>query len=81
MVIENFKPGAREAVYRRYSQRGRMLPAGLDYVSSWVEQGGDRCFQLMQTDDPGLFDAWTECWRDLVDFEVVPVTVSPTRED
>ena len=35
-----------------------------------------RCFQLMRTDDPSLFDAWTAAWSDLVRFEVIPVRSS-----
>jgi hypothetical protein len=54
-----------------------MLPDGLAYVSSWVTADGmDRCFQLMETEDPALFEAWTERWSDLVAFEVVPVLTS-----
>jgi hypothetical protein len=72
MVVEVFtKP---RAVYMRAGERGRMLPAGLRYVDSWVDaQNLHRCFQLMETDDPGLFDAWVAEWRDLGDFEIVPV--------
>lgn len=27
----------------------------------------------METEDPSLFEAWIAEWRDLVEFEVVPV--------
>ena len=57
-----------------------MLPHGLKYIDSWVERDGDRCFQLMETEDEELFDAWTARWDDLVDFEVVSVTSSFTNE-
>ena len=52
-----------------------MLPDGLHYVDSWIVDDGalDRCFQLMETDDPTLFTEWFENWRDLADFEVLPV--------
>ena len=50
-----------------------MLPDGLKYLDSWVEENLDRCFQLMETDDPKLFKQWIACWQDLVDFEVIPV--------
>ena len=50
--------------------------AGLQYVDSWVAKDFDRCFQLMQTNDPSLFSKWIEKWRDLVEFEVVPVVTS-----
>ena len=76
MVIERYRSGA-GPVYERAAARGRMLPDGLSYVSSWVAAGDmDRCFQLMETDDPALFDAWTRRWDDLVAFEVVPVISS-----
>jgi hypothetical protein len=73
MVIETFTSGARP-VYERSAQRGRMLPPGLEYVDSWIDERSlDRCFQLMETDAPGLFDEWIAAWADLVEFEVVPV--------
>lgn len=73
MVIESYTQGA-QPVYERAAERGRMLPAGLEYVDSWVdEQRLDRCFQLMETADPSLFDEWIGAWSDLVEFEVVPV--------
>jgi hypothetical protein len=75
MVLETFTQGARP-VYERARDRGRMLPEGLHYVESWVEEGLGRCFQLMETDDPALFGAWTAEWADLADFEIVPVLAS-----
>ena len=81
MVIETFKPGQKSAVYERYELKGRMLPAGLYYVSSWLEEAGNRCFQLMETDRLELVELWTRHWDDLVDFEIVPVSVSPTSSD
>ncbi|HVF71318.1 MAG TPA: DUF3303 family protein [Chthoniobacterales bacterium] len=73
MVIETFQPGCRDAVYERFRAKGRLLPEGLHYIDSWVEKDGDRCFQLMETDEPELFDNWITEWRDLVSFEIVPV--------
>jgi hypothetical protein len=75
MVIERFVHGARP-VYERLADRGRMMPAGLEYVDSWIDERLDRCFQLMETDDPSLFDAWIEAWSDLMEFEVVSVIAS-----
>ena len=73
MVIETFHAGAAR-VYERTEQRGRMLPAGLNYVESWVDATTlDRCFQLMETEHPELFEQWTCHWDDLVQFEIVPV--------
>jgi len=44
MVIERFKNRDARAVYRRFQEKGRMAPAGLQYVGSWIEANFDRCF-------------------------------------
>ena len=76
MVIETSTQGARP-VYARAAERGRMLPEGLEYVESWIDERRlDRCFQLMETEDPSLFDEWTAKWSDLAEFEIVPVISS-----
>jgi Domain of unknown function (DUF3303) len=73
MVVETFTQGPRP-VYARAARRGRMLPPGLVYVNSWVDERRlDRCFQLMETHDPSLFDEWITRWSDLVRFEIIPV--------
>jgi hypothetical protein len=77
MVIETFKRGPKP-VYARAAERGRMLPPGLEYLDSWVDERSlDRCFQLMETEDPRLFDEWIARWSDLVAFEIVPIIGSP----
>ena len=76
MVIEKFKNKDAAAVYRRFRKQGRMMPDGLKYVESWTEATFDRCFQLMECNDPKLFEQWTAQWRDLVDFEITPVLTS-----
>jgi len=81
MVIERFRNRDAAAVYRRFRERGRMTPDGLRYVESWVETGFDRCFQLMECDDPELFKQWVERWEDLVEFEIVPVLTSREAAD
>ncbi|MEO6655681.1 MAG: DUF3303 family protein [Pyrinomonadaceae bacterium] len=76
IVIERFKDRNAVPVYRRFRENGRMMPEGLKYVDSWIESNHDRCFQLMECDDTGLFEEWTANWNDLMDFEIVPVTTS-----
>ena len=76
MVIERFKNRDAKAVYKRAREHGRMLPDGLEYIDSWVETNYDRCFQLMQCDDPTVFQEWTARWQDLVEFEIIPVIPS-----
>ena len=76
MVIERFKNGDAAAVYRRFREQGRMMPEGLKYIESWTEANFERCFQLMECDDPELFRQWTERWQDLVEFEITAVMTS-----
>ncbi len=72
MVIERF-PGNAKAVYRRFRDKGRMMPEGLSFVGSWVSADLGRCFQLMECDDITLLQKWAAEWSDLVGFEIVPV--------
>jgi hypothetical protein len=76
MVIERFKtPGAIE-VYRRARDHGRLMPEGLEYVSSWIDFDFRLCFQLMKTENEDLLHEWTNHWKDLVDFKIIPVQTS-----
>jgi hypothetical protein len=77
MVIERYRNGDAVPVYQRFRDRGRMAPDGLTYVESWVDEPMRVCYQLMETDDPALLDAWMANWSDIVDFEVHPVISSP----
>jgi Protein of unknown function (DUF3303) len=76
MVIEHFKGGDPVPVYRRFRDQGRLAPAGLTYVASWVDTAFERCYQLMETDDPQRLDDWIARWSDIVDFDVHPVITS-----
>lgn len=76
MVVEKFRNGDPVPVYRRFRERGRLAPEGVQYVSSWVDEKLERCFQLMETDDRLLLDEWMEYWSDLVEFEVYAVVSS-----
>jgi Domain of unknown function (DUF3303) len=76
MVVEHFKDGNAGPVYQRFREQGRLAPNGLTYVSSWVDEKMQLCFQLMETDDRALLDQWISRWEDLVDFEVFPVITS-----
>jgi len=56
MIVEHFKNQDPAPVYKRFQDRGRLAPEGLQYVSSWVDVNFERCFQLMETDDPKSLD-------------------------
>lgn len=76
MVVEFFRNQDPVPVYRRFRDRGRLAPEGVRYVSSWVDEKLERCFQLMEADSRQLLDDWLANWNDLVEFEVYPVISS-----
>jgi hypothetical protein len=73
MVIESFRGQDGKAVYRRFREKGRLMPDGLTFVASWVAADLGRCFQLMECADITLLQKWVAEWSDLIAFEIVPV--------
>jgi len=73
MVVERFRNQDARAVYRRFRDKGRMMPEGLAFVGSWVTADVGRCFQLMECDDVTLLQRWVTEWSELIEFEIVPV--------
>jgi hypothetical protein len=76
VIVEHFKNEDAVPVYRRFRDRGRLAPEGLTYLSSWVDENFQHCFQIMETENRDLLDQWIANWSDLVDFEVYPVMSS-----
>jgi hypothetical protein len=76
LVIEHFRNGDPRPVYARFREQGRLAPEGLQYVSSWVTDDYKRCYQVMDSPDRALLEQWMDRWRDLVEFEVIPVVTS-----
>ena len=80
MVIETFKVGMADEVYKRFNEKGRMLPDGVYYIDSWLSNDRTKCFQLMEADRFELIEEWIAKWDDLTHFEVVSVIDSPTKD-
>ena len=76
MVIEKFYPGKVKLLYERFDERGRLLPEGVNYVNSWIDENVTVCYQLMESDAAEKIHTWIENWNDLADFEVIPVITS-----
>ncbi len=47
MVIEKYKD--KEAVYKKFREKGRMMPEGVSYVGSWVSADGNTCYQINES--------------------------------
>lgn len=76
MVIERTPPESVAAVGERFEAKGRMLPDGVEYRASWLNEDGSLCYQLMEAETRGALDLWIFRWSDLVAFEVTPVRTS-----
>ena len=76
LVIEHFRHGSAPDIYRRFRDHGRMAPASVQYLTSWVDLEFRRCFQVMEAPDEAALREWANHWSDLVDFEFIPVRTS-----
>ena len=57
MVIEKYKN--KEAVYKRFREKGRMMPEGVSYVNSWVSEDGNTCYQINEAQNEELLYEWS----------------------
>jgi len=76
MIVKTFCNADPRPIYARFAEKGRMAPNGLTYISSWIDDKMETCFQVMETDDRALIDEWISKWDDIVSFEVIPVFTS-----
>lgn len=76
MIIERFHPGKVKALYERFDEKGRMLPEGVTYINSWINEPVSICYQLMESDAGEKIHQWINKWNDLADFEIIPVISS-----
>jgi hypothetical protein len=73
MIIERFHAGKVKDIYKRFEEKGRMLPEGVSYINSWINEPINICYQVLETDSSEKIDQWIGYWNDFADFEVVPV--------
>jgi mannose-1-phosphate guanylyltransferase len=76
MIIEKFHTGKAKALYDRFDENGRMLPEGVSYINSWIDEQISICYQVMESDSDEKIHQWISKWNDIVDFEVIPVISS-----
>jgi hypothetical protein len=53
-----------------------MLPKGVEYINSWINEDVTVCYQLMEAASITQLHEWIANWKDLVDFEIIPVISS-----
>jgi Protein of unknown function (DUF3303) len=50
MIIERFHPGKVKSLYKRFDEKERMLPEGVTYINSWINEAVSICYQLMESE-------------------------------
>lgn len=81
LIIERFKPGKVKELYERFQEKGRMLPEGVKYIDSWVNEKVTVCYQVMESDTEEKIREWISGWSDLADFEIIPVIDSTSAKE
>jgi hypothetical protein len=81
MIIEKFHPGKVKNMYKRFEKKGRMLPEGVKYINSWINEPVSICYQVMEADRIEKIHEWISNWNDLVDFEIIPVITSAEAKE
>jgi len=81
MIIERFHTGKGKMIYERFAEKGRLLPAGVNYLDSWIKEDVSICYQLMRSDSVEKIHEWISHWNDLADFEVIPVINSDEAKE
>ena len=76
MIIERFQPEKVKSLYQRFEKHGRLLPNGVEYIDSWIDENVSVCYQLMRSEHIDGIQQWVDQWNDLADFEIVPVISS-----
>ena len=76
MIIERFHPGKVKELYKRFETKGRMMPEGVTYINSWIDEHVSICYQVMESSSEEKLQEWISHWNDLADFEIIPVITS-----
>ena len=50
MIIEHYKPRRAQEIYLRFRENGRILPAGVEFIDSWVEENLQKCYAVMKSE-------------------------------
>lgn len=76
MIIERFHKGKIKTLYDRFDKKGRLMPEEVQYINSWIDEKVETCYQVMESPSIDLLYEWIDNWKDICDFEVIPVISS-----
>ncbi len=81
MIVETFHLDKVKRLYKRFEEKGRMLPEGVQYINSWITEDVTICYQMMESDTEKKIYEWIQNWIDLSDFKVIPVITSSQAKE
>ena len=81
MIIEIFHPGKVKQLYKRFEEKGRLMPERVQYINSWINEDITTCYQVMESDTEKKIYEWIQNWIDLSDFKVIPVITSSQAKE
>jgi hypothetical protein len=73
MIVYTFTAENRDAVIKRYQEKGALVSAGAKILSEWVSVAGHRIFRVIETEDVKAMMAATLAWSDLGYEEMYPI--------
>jgi hypothetical protein len=73
MIIYTFTAENRDAVIKRYQEKGALVPAGAKILNEWSSAAGHRVFRVIETEDPKAMLGATVAWSDLGYIEMHPI--------
>jgi len=81
MIIEKFHSNKIKELYERFDKKGRLMPEGVQYINSWTDEKVEICFQIMESESEAKLLEWIDKWKDLADFEIIPVLTSQQAKE
>lgn len=73
MVTSNSLPGKSMEVFKKAAERRNVSLEGIKIIGSWVYPGAGKAFIVCEANDVKALVEMTLPWRDLRQFEIVPV--------
>lgn len=81
IITEHFHKDKVKQLYHCFAEKGRMLPEGVSYINSWINEDVSICYQAMESDATERIEEWIGNWNDLSDFEVIPIITSAQAKE
>ncbi|MCB0686265.1 MAG: DUF3303 family protein [Saprospiraceae bacterium] len=78
LVIEKFNKDKIKLLYQRLEKEGRLMPEGIEYISSWIDIDITTCYQIVKGANIGQIQEWLTRWAGFAEFEIIPVIDSAT---